>query len=87
MYLLVLYVSGVNGVSPALVRIVEMCLLVLYVCRCKRCEPCNGVSPALVRIVEMCIYWFCMFVGVNGVSPALVRIVEMCIYWFCMFQV
>ena len=25
-YILVLYVTGVNGVSPALVRIVEMCI-------------------------------------------------------------
>ena len=56
MLLLVLYVSGVNGVSRALVRIVEMLyLLVLCV------TGVNAVSRALVRIVEMCCYWFCMF--------------------------
>ena len=56
MYLLVLYVVGVNGVNPALVRIVEMCIY--WFCMF---SGVNAVSRALVRIVEMCCYWFCMF--------------------------
>ena len=55
MYLLVLCVTGVNAVSPALVRIVEMCCY--WFCMV---SGVNGVSPALVRIVEMYIYWFCV---------------------------
>ena len=56
MYLLVLYVSGVNGCEPCTRQDCgDVYLLVLCV------TGVNAVSPALVRIVEMCIYWFCVF--------------------------